>query len=165
MTIALNEPQNLWQQVLDTHQQYTKALNEFLVTPADKVEVLRQALHSKDRLLALQAIHSLSEEERKALLPEWVNLARSVHGPFQVAWNIIQALPRDWMLQHIENCVDAILQAEIEDDYWMFLQLYSRLDLTLQQKLARRAAAHGDPAIRELSEEYLASPPISATQG
>jgi hypothetical protein len=65
------------------------------------------------------------------------------------------ALPREWVLSHIEQEVNLILQKEEEDDYWMFLQLYERLDHELTLKLAARAAAHGESSIRELGEEYL----------
>ena len=67
-------------------------------------------------------------DEKKALFPEWVDLARAAHSPFQIAWSIIESLPRAWVLQNIEKEVDAILASEDETDYWMFLQLYARLD-------------------------------------
>jgi hypothetical protein len=98
----------------------------------------------------------LTTDELKELFSEWVHLARCAHSPFKPAWDVILSLPRDWVLQHIEPEVDAILRAEEEDDYWMFLQLYERLDRDLTLKLARRAAGHTDPHIRELGEDYLA---------
>lgn len=115
---------------------------------------MRQALRGKDRNIALQTVPSLSMDEKKALLPEWVHLARAAHSPFQVAWNVLESLPHDWIVQNIEKEVDAILQNEEEDDYWMFLQLYERLDQSLARKLAKRAANHTEAAIRELGEEW-----------
>ena len=97
------------------------------------------------------------------MFPEWIHLARCPHSPFHIAWNVIESLPRDWVLQNIEQHVDAILHHNEETDYWMFLQLYARLDDTLMKKLATRAAKHADADIRELGEEYLAKPGAATT--
>lgn len=146
----------VWQRVVDSHQEYARAFGAFLAGSADKLDVLRQALRGKDRFLALQVAPSLSADDKKALFAEWVNLARAAHSPFQIAWTIIESLPRAWVLQNIEAEVDAILAAEEETDYWMFLQLYARLDNRLTTTLAQRAALHADAEIRQLGEEYLA---------
>lgn len=159
MTATLTNPANLWQRVIDSHQQYSKAFTEFLENSADKVEVLRKALRGKDRTLALRAVPSLNADETKALFTEWVNLARAAHSPFQIAWNVIESLPRAWVLQNVEQEVDAILTSGDETDYWMFLQFYARLDDALMRKLAQRAATHAVPEIRELGTDYLAKAP------
>jgi hypothetical protein len=122
-----------------------------------KRDMLRQALRGPDRAVVLQVVSSLGVDDRKALFREWINLARAAHSPFQVAWDIIESLPREWVLQHIEKEVDAILENEEETDYWMFLQLFARLDHGLVKKLAMRAAHHGHPDIRELGQDYLAN--------
>lgn len=153
MTTTLTNPMNLWQRVIDSHREYSQAFTEFTGS-ADKIEILRRALRSKERNLALRAVPSLNVEERKALFPEWIHLARCAHSPFQVAWDVIESLPREWVLQNIEKEVDAILENEEETDYWMFLQLYSRLDNPLMRKLAARAAAHADPEIAELGRDW-----------
>jgi hypothetical protein len=59
-----------------------------------------------------------------------------------------------WFFERIEKEVDAILADEVEDDYWMFLQLYRKLDKELTAKLAARAASHADASIRELAEDF-----------
>ena len=157
MSATLTNSANLWQRVVASHQQYSQAFSDFLKNSPDKVEVLRKALRGKERWLALRTVPSLNVDEKKALLADWVNLARAAHSPFQIAWTVIESLPRDWLLKHIEKEVDAILRDENETDYWMFLQLYATLDQALTQKLARRAANHADPEIRELGESYLTS--------
>ncbi len=160
MNATVANPMNLWQRVIDSHEQYSRAFNEFLTTQP-RTEVLRQALRGKNRSLALQATPSLSMEEKLALFPEWIDLARLAHSPFHIAWGVIESLPREWVVRNIEKPVDAILQDEEETDYWMFLQLYARLDDELMRRLAARAANHADPDIRELGQEYLARPPAA----
>jgi hypothetical protein len=158
MTATLTNPTDLWQRVVDSHHEYARAFSAFVVGSSDKINVLRHALRGKDRALALQVVPSLSVAEKQALFEEWVHLARAAHAPFQIAWNIIGSLPREWVLQNIEREVDALLKTDEETDYWMFLQLYARLDDGLMRKLAQRAAAHADVEIRELGQEYLAMP-------
>ncbi len=158
MTATLTNPNDLWQRVVDSHQEYARACSAFVAGPADKIDMLRKALRSKDRSVALQVVSFLSTDEKKALFAEWVNLARGAHSPFQIGWNIIESLPREWVLQNIEREVDAILQTEEETDYWMFLQLYARLDDGLMRRLAQRAAQHTGADIRELGQDYLTKP-------
>ena len=158
MTTTLTSPTDLWQRVVDSHEEYARAFAAFLSQSTEKIDVLRKALRGNDRALAIQVVPSLSVDEKQSLFAEWVNLARGAHSPFMIAWRIIESLPREWVLQHIETEADAILQAEEETDYWMFLQLYARLDDSLMRKLARRAAAHADADIRELGQDYLAKP-------
>ena len=98
MTAATTIPANSWQRVLDSHQQYSRALSDFLNDSSDKIEILRTALRGKDRLIALAVVPSLDSAERKALFAEWIDLARAHCSPFQVAWNVIESLPREWVL-------------------------------------------------------------------
>ena len=161
MSATRTSPANLWKRVVDSHQEFSRAFLDFLANPAGKIEVLRSALRGKERLVALQAVPSLSVEEKKTLFPEWLQLARAAHSPHQIAWSVIEALPREWVLQNIEKEVDAILETGDETDYWMFLQLYTRLDVGLVKNLAQRAAAHADAGIRELGEDYLAMPAVA----
>src|SRR5262245_12196450 len=125
------ELETLWQQVVDTHSRHKQAYLAFLNRGADRVGVLRKALRGSDRLLALRALPALTEQEKKDLLPEWVNLARCAHSYFEPAWNVIASLPRTWVLEHIAPELDAILANEEETDYWMFLQLAHRIDPAL----------------------------------
>lgn len=156
----MNEPISertsaLWRRLVECRWAYSLASRDFLAEKAERIAVLRRALRSPERDTALAMSGSLSVEERQDLFSEWVHLARCAHSPFAPAWDIILALPREWVLARIEQEVDAILEKAEETDYWMFLQLYAKLDRNLTLKLARRAAVHADPEIRELGEDYL----------
>lgn len=143
-----------WQRVVQAHQDYRSVMQEFLADGETRVDALKKALRGPDRDLGLAACAALDLEDKKELFSEWVHLARSAHGPFQIAWNIILSLPRDWVVQHITRESDAILTQEEYDDYWMFLQLYKKLDPVLTHALAERALRHSDPEIRELGQDY-----------
>jgi hypothetical protein len=159
---SLTEATSTWQQLVQAESAYFKARHGFLQDVTDRVPIFRKALRGSDRDTALRLLDQLSEEERKELFPEWIHLARAAHSPFQHAWKVLLELPRAWVLARIEPAVDAILVNEEEDDYWMFLQLFCKLDRELAARLAQRAAAHAAPEIRELGEDYLAK--IAANQ-
>jgi hypothetical protein len=147
--------ENLWERLVNSQKAYDTAAQDFLSREPERLTVVRKALTGPERNTALWVARSLTPDELKQLLPELVHLARSVHGPFEAVWNLILSLPREWVLAHIDAELDAILQHEEEDDYWMFLQLAERLDPALALRLAKRASAHSDCDIRELGEEYV----------
>src|SRR5262245_48350636 len=144
-----------WRRLVESHAAWSQANMDFLADGVDRVGVLRAALRGPDRMTGILIAPCLKEEERKELFPEWVNLARAAHGPVAAVRQIIASLPHDWVLAHIEPEVEKILVNEEYDDYWLFLELYEQLDTDLTLKLARRAAAHLDPDIREMGEDYL----------
>jgi hypothetical protein len=163
-TVA-EEAKALWDRLVETHCAILSASQAFCAAMVSRVPLLGKALRTPgmERSTALRILPYLSQSERLELFPDLMHAARSAHGPVQAVWDALLALPRDWVLAHVEAEVDAILRDEEEDDYWMFLQLYHQLDADLLQRLARRAAAHTSPAIRELGEDYL--PEQSQTNG
>lgn len=148
----------LWCRLVRSNTDFALAWQEFFSDGADRVSLIRKGLflpHGEDRATGLRLLERMDVSEQLQLFPELINLARAVHGPVGFIWGLILSLPRDWVLTHIEPEVDAILRNEEEDDYWMFLQLYEQLDAGLALKLARRAASHVNPDIRELGEDSL----------
>jgi hypothetical protein len=121
----------------------------------DRVPEVQKAIRGTDRMTALTVLPYLSLTERKCLFPELVFLASWAHGAVQVARDMILSLPRDWVLANIEREAEPHLQDGTYDEYRRFLELYQLLDRDLTIKLARRAAAHADPDIREAGEEFL----------
>jgi hypothetical protein len=132
---------------------------------AEKVKVLRMALRSEQCNLALRALPLLSVAAKKALLPELLHIARAAHGPFQVAWNAISSLPRNWLLKNIEKEAESILECNSETDYYMFLQLFSKLDVALHRRLAKRAAHNINLEIRALGAEAFEDAKVRAFSG
>jgi hypothetical protein len=152
---ATPESRALWQSLVESEKAYHQARVRFMAEGVDRVPLVREGLHSRDRHTALSVVPSLSLAERLELFPDLVDVARAAHGPVGAVRDMILRLPQDWVLAHVEEVVEAILRNEEYDDYWMFLELYEKLDRGLMLKLARRAAAHQDPEIRELGEDWL----------
>jgi hypothetical protein len=156
----------VWQLVVEgllQPEKFEAAQRDFLKLSTNRVPVLKEALLTPGhpRHAALHLFRKLTLDEQKQLFPELIQAARSAHGPIGAVRDLIGALPRDWVLAHIDALVEPILRSEEYDDYWMFLELYEQLDPERAMKLARRAIAQSDPDIRDVGE--LASERLTAT--
>jgi tetratricopeptide (TPR) repeat protein len=150
----------LWDSVVDEFGRGVAAPADFFRPGVDRVGLIRGALKlpgGNNRAAAVALLKKMSPEEKQFLFPELIHLARSAHGPVGAIREIICSLPREWVLERIDAQVEPILRNEEYDDYWMFLELYEKLDPTRAVKLARRAAGSADAAIRELGLESLAN--------
>ncbi len=156
---APHQPQDLWPRLVESHTASSLARREFFADGVDRIEMVRAGLslpQGNDAATAFHLLRHMKVGEQMQLFRELIHLARAAHGYFHPAWEVILSLPKDWVLARIEQEVDPILANEEETDYYMFLQLYDKLDRNLTLKLARRAASHADSQIRELGEDYLA---------
>ena len=106
-------------------------------------------------MIAMRLTKVLTPAELKALFPQLVALASWDHGMVQAARDRILSLPRDWVLQHIEEVAEPLLQEGDYVEYRRFLELYVQLDPELAARLARRAAAHADSDVKEAGEDFL----------
>jgi hypothetical protein len=128
----------------------------FLAGEVDRVALLRRELRGSERTTALAIAAWLPSDELRLLLPELVYLASFSHGGTSPARELILSLPRDLVLRQIEALTEPLLRDGTYDEYRRFLELYQLLDRDLMLSLARRAAAHEDPDIREAGEDFLA---------
>lgn len=133
---------------------FVSIANEFL-TSSERVQIIRQAIHSADRQVAVRVLEWLDESDIKELFDELLFLASWSNGLVHIARERILALPRDWVLEHVETAAERHLQEGTDDEYRRFLELYSELDLSLAQRLAARAAAHDDEHVQEAGLEFL----------
>lgn len=148
----------LWDSVVDEFVRGMTAPADFFHANVDRVALIRRALTlpgGKNRAAAVALLKQMPEEEKQLLFPQLIQLARSAHGPIGAIREIILSLPQEWVLERIDAQVEPILCTEEYDDYWMFLELYEKLDPLRAVKLARRAAGSTDTAIRELGLEWL----------
>jgi hypothetical protein len=146
-----------WRRVVDAWTTYIEALQPFWAASAQRVEVIRRALHSpgKERALALTLIPSLPVAERKLLLNDLLQLASYGHGSIAAVRQIVQKLPRKWLLDRIEELVKPILEEGEEEEYRRLLELFVKLDRDLTLRLARQALQHADEGVREAGEDFL----------
>ena len=67
----------------------------------------------------------------------------------------IWALPTKWVLEHIEEVAEPILQENDEWEYRRLLEVYWHIDKLLTRKFALRCLEHHDFEIQELGQECL----------
>jgi len=153
----------LWQDMVEEYKAFGLASRAFLADSVDRVAVLRNALRGRDRATALTVATSLTVDELQELIGPLMFLASFSHGSIGAVRDLICSLPRAWLLNNIEREAEPLLQEGTYDEYRRFLELYELLDAGMTQRLARRAAAHSDPDIREAGEEYLVKCEPAAT--
>lgn len=145
----------IWEHLVASYKRYFSALHEFSSDGVDRVALIRNALRGVDRPVALRLAQHLKEVEHLQLFDSYVCGASSGHSDLEGFRELILRLPRDWVIERIETAVDPHLADGTFDEYRRFLELYIDLDRVLTLKLAKRAAAHSDPDIREAGEDFL----------
>lgn len=153
--VSLNE--TIWQRLVESNRAHSLAFREFLADGVDRIPLLRQALRAGgiEKMTALDVVPYLTISERLQLYGDLVFLASFAHGTIQAVRHLILSLPREWVLQTLEQQAEPLLRDGTYDEYRRFLELYELLDRELTLRLARRAAAHADPDIREAGEDFL----------
>lgn len=150
----------VWRNLVEKHHSgndddFAESLNRFLANDVDRVTVLKQALRGKDRATAVYVLPRLPVSELQELFDELVFLTSFSHGAVQVVRDVILSLPREWVLNRIEDVAEPLLANGTYDEYRRLLELYMEMDHHRAKKLALRAAASGDSDIREAGEDFL----------
>jgi len=141
--------QELWRHFVQAEQSFLSARTRLTTSPS-AVALIRAGLaRPSERSAALDAAALLPTDKKRDLF---------VHGGIGAARAIILSLPHDWLLANIEQYAEPLLAYEDDEEYRRLLELYSLIDRDLTLKLARRAAEHADPDIKEAGEDFLANP-------
>lgn len=145
----------IWERLVGVYLKYLMALQEFSADDVDRVALIRSAVAGPNRFVAVKMAQYLKDSEHLQLLDTYVAGASTGHSGVDAFRDLILRLPRDWLLERIENAIEPHLADGTEDEYRRFLELYTDLDRGLALKLAKRAGAHSDPDIREAGEDFL----------
>lgn len=156
----VNQNTEIWAEIVQRHlagdlDGVEKLLQELLSPKDTYVGIIRRALHGHDRLTALYILNRLPQEDIRELFEDLVWLVSFSHGSIQRVRDAILSLPHAWVVEHVERAAEPLLTTGTYDEYRRFLELYILLDRELTIRLARRAAAHADPDVKEAGEEYL----------
>lgn len=141
----------LWNELVQSYDCYALARQAFFQGSIDRVALIRRALPTSDRLVAVGMAQYLSPAEHIQLFDEWVRWSRALPA----ARDYILSLPREWVLERIEQAVEPNLCDADEQIFRRYLELYYTLDPDLTAKLVKRALEHPDDAIQEAGKDFL----------
>lgn len=150
-----SKDQDLWNDFAETYDTFIKARMNFFKNVTDRVEILRHGLRY-NTALAFDVMQYIEDHEKQALLPDLLPQAISVHGLTHLAQEHIWSLPKEWLVENIEQHAEPILTHNDYSDYWGLLELYFHIDHDLTRRLAERASKSDAYDIREAGEDYLA---------
>lgn len=145
--------ESLWQNLVKTHLSLSQHLKEFFSNQVDRITILREAFERGEIATALYAISYMESEEIYKIFDKILYMS-TAHGYAGTIRKIILSLPRDWVLQNIENVAEPFLIDATEDEYRRFLELYINLDKGLASRLVKRAIAHPDLDIQEAGRDF-----------
>ena len=147
----------IWLDLVRASELRLLALRSFLTEVVDRAGMVLRGMRGTglEVTTALDMVAQLDVSERLELFDELVRLCLSQKYGSHVR-GLIAALPRDWVLDHIEGASGPLLQGGDPIDYRMMLELYLVLDAGLTMKLAMRAAAQQDVDTVEAGEDYIA---------
>jgi hypothetical protein len=144
----------LWHLFWQKEISYLQTRQNFLYHCIDKMTVLKKALQNpSERGTALRLLEYLDVEERQMLFNDLVDLASVAHSDIALVRQVILSLPKDWLLANIEASTEPLLENGTYEEYRRLLELYIDIDLSVGQRLVKRALEHEDPDIREVGED------------
>jgi hypothetical protein len=144
----------IWNELVENYKRYVLTQQAFFRTSIDRVALIRRALHTSDRFIAVSIAQYLSPAEHMQLFDEWVRWSRA-EGCLPAVRNYILSLPREWVMERIEQAVEPYLRDNVEEDFRRYLELYYILDRGLTLKLAWRASKHPNEEIQEAGKDFL----------
>jgi hypothetical protein len=150
-----NDNIDLWQRVVKSFWEYKEALAVLFSEGVNRVALIRGAVGTNDRIVAVEVARYLKEDEHKQLFDVWVDGASTANSLVHIYRKFILSLPHDWVMERIEAAVEPYLINGSLDEYRRFLELYILLDTDITRKLAERAMSHGDPEVREAGSDFL----------
>lgn len=107
----------------------------------------------------LDRVPKLPPEQGQAVLRDFLEQACECQhiGNIQIGRYGIWSIPRDWVLKHIEELAEPLLEREDDYEYHRLFEVYEGLDKTLARKLALHALESSDPDIQEAGSDFLES--------
>ena len=102
-------------------------------------------------------ITSLEKGKATAVLAYLLELACQAQSIYNIGLgrNSLMAIPRDWLLERIEQVAEPLIQRDQEYEFRRLLELYELLDAGLLRRVAERGRLSHNREIREAAEDFL----------
>jgi hypothetical protein len=119
---------------------------------------IRRNLHGNvaEIMTSLELLSHMEIGEQTQLLGDLLQLCMSPKFATN-ARELVQSIPRAWLLANIEQASEPYLQTADSRDYLMLLGLFESVDQALARRLARRASLSEDFDIKEVGVDFLNS--------
>ncbi len=105
----------------------------------------------------LDLVPELPLEQGRAILSGFLEQAcqcQNIHN-IEIGRYGIWSIPKEWILEHIEELAELLLKTEDEYEYRRLFEVYEKLDKGLVHKLALRALESPNSDIRETGKDFL----------
>jgi hypothetical protein len=131
-------------------------INEFIkLESSDRVSLFQKAFHNSDRNLGLMLLKYLDQEELISLFSDLIYLSSFAHGGLVYMRDVIKTLPKEWVVDNIEEVAEKYLLNGDYETYRCLLGLFFEVDKGITLRLAMKAASSTDINVREAGEDFL----------
>ncbi len=144
----------IWKRLVNSYLDLSQALKEFFSQGRERVSLVREGFAQGDIPAALYVSRYMAVSELCQLFNELIHISISP-AYAGTAREIILLLPKEWILSHIEEVVEPILQHDTEEEFRRIFELYLNLEKTLAYRLAERAINHPNKEIKEAGEDFF----------
>jgi hypothetical protein len=146
---------NILQDLVIKELEYTQARQKLFNGFIDRVSLIQEGLHNPEqRGTCLRLIEYLHHEEREKLFNDLLELSSVAHSDLELCYQVILSFPDDWLLENIEERAEQLLIDATYEEYRCLLELYSKIDHNLTQRLASRAIQQDNLDIIEAGEDF-----------
>lgn len=144
-----------WSEHVLLHATLERQRLEILKHSPAAASVLRERLKDPgSRGAALELINHVSEQDRKELLPDLMDLACSANKYQNEAFLAVCSLPRRWTAENIEAHSRKILERAAEEEFGLLLHLLEEIRPELCLEIARNYSNHADEGISRIARAF-----------
>ena len=151
-----NPEEDLWDRYLAAYRAYDSARSSlFQLDSAARVELLKSGIKKNGIEPAMEVLTGMNTEEVKSFLEELLTYVGYPKRYVMEARALIKRLPREWLIDNIEENAECALTYGDYTEYGRIGYLYLSLDRDLAYRLAQRALAHPDPDVQEVGRDIM----------
>ena len=142
-----------------SNSQFPRDLNTLLSFSHSYIDRFRHELDSiQPNLWAnLDEVPRLHPAKGKAVVSCLLEFACQCQNMFNIELGRagLLAIPRDWLLQNIEEAAEPLLVSDDDWEYRRLIEFYWEFSEGLVRRLAVRGLDSGNPEIKEAAEDFL----------
>jgi hypothetical protein len=168
-----------WRRYLEARRKQREAASQLLRISHDRpealVEILRLGLNNfDDRFDVLEVVKCIAPEYQQLLVFEILPLAtmNETKRSTNLAAEIVLSWPREWLNAHLEDQARAVMKAisneafrftHLSEFYSGLIGMFRAVNMETADRITREAAAHADPDVRWIGNDWLKQPGFSET--